>query len=86
MTDERGGKLSELHRKQETWPNRRDGTFQPARSIVTLKKKKRERNIIISTCWTPGSQFGQVSVAQNSPLWEMGSSAFMPSLMNYLWD
>lgn len=40
MTDERGGKLSELHRKQETWPNRRDGTFQPARSIVTLKKKK----------------------------------------------
>lgn len=67
---------------------RTDGTFQPARSIVTLKKKKRERerNIIISTCWTPGSQFGQVSVAQNSPLWEMGSSAFMPSLMNYLWD
>lgn len=51
----------------------------------TLKKK--ERNIIIiSTCWTPGSQFGQVSVAQNSPLWEMGSSAFTPSLMNYLWD
>lgn len=41
MTDERGGKLSELHRKQETWPNRRDGTFQPARSIVTLKKKKK---------------------------------------------